>query len=66
MSINGAKCTVLPSFLASLITSFLFLIFVRCHDSIFSSFSILYSLLLSHLEFSLLFSKEIDIDSALM
>ena len=37
MSINDAKCTVLPSFLVSAITSFLFLTFVSCHSSIFSS-----------------------------
>ena len=39
MSINDAKCTVLPSFLASAITSFLFLTFASCHAGIFSSFS---------------------------
>ena len=37
-SIHDAKCTVLPSFLASAITSFLFLTFVSCHAGIFSSF----------------------------
>ena len=37
-SINDAKCTVLPSFLASAITSFLFLTFVSCHAGICSSF----------------------------
>ena len=40
MSINDAQCTVLPSFLASVITSFLFLPFVRFHAGIFSSFFI--------------------------
>ena len=39
MSTNDAKCTVLPTFFASLITTFLFLIFVSCHVGIFSSFS---------------------------
>ena len=40
-SINDAKCTVLPSFLASAITSFLSLTFVSCHTDIFSSFFVL-------------------------
>ena len=38
MFINDTKFTVLPSFLASAITSFLFLTFVSCHASIFSIF----------------------------
>ena len=51
MSINDAKWTFLPSFLASAITSFLVLTFVSCHASIFSSFPILSPLLPSHLVF---------------
>ena len=39
MSIDDATCTVLPSLLASSITSFLFLTFVSCHAGIFWSFS---------------------------
>ena len=39
MSSNDAKWTVLPSFLASAITSFWILTFVSCHASIFSNFS---------------------------
>ena len=38
-SINEAKCTFLPSFLASSITSDLFLTFALSHAGIFSSFS---------------------------
>ena len=38
-SINDAKWTYLPLFLASSITSFLFLTFVSCHVGIFFSFS---------------------------
>ena len=49
MSINDAKCTVLPSFLASSITSFLFLTFVCRHAGISRVCSILHPLLLSHL-----------------
>ena len=37
-SINDAKWTFLPLFLASSITSFLFLTFVSCHAEIFSNF----------------------------
>ena len=42
-SINDAKWTFLHLFLASSITSFFFLTFVRCHAGIFSSFSISFS-----------------------
>ena len=41
-SINDAKCTVLPLFLASAITTFLFLTFVTCLTSIFSPFFTLF------------------------
>ena len=47
MSIIDAKCNILPSFLASSDPFFLFLTFVSCHAGIFSSFSIIYPLLLT-------------------
>ena len=45
ISINDAKWTFLSLFLASSITSFWFLTFVRCHACIFSSFLCLRNLL---------------------
>ena len=41
-SINDAKCTVCPSFLASAITSVLFLTFVKFHASIFKFFHLFF------------------------
>ena len=52
-SINDAKWTFLPLFLASSITFFLFLTFVSCHAGIFSIFPILSPLPLLHLVFFL-------------
>ena len=58
MSINEEKWTFAPDVLASSITSFLLLTFVRFHAEIFSSFPIPCPLLLSLREFSWLEAEE--------